>query len=200
MYDASLDAFKIHNWTLPRIQRINRSRVSWTTGNAFNTVGSRLYQKNWNQYVSGNYQKSYDQLNWFGFSMYGFERYQLLDAVSVRSGGRNKMSKAGETMAEQAPPQIGVMKEEDLDSAEPVTGNDGTTPPTPDEELSPIDTDGIQIRKNLQETAFFYPHLKTDGKGNIVFSFTTPEALTKWKFQAMSHTQGLGYGFNQRKK
>ncbi|MDO6813097.1 alpha-2-macroglobulin family protein [Tenacibaculum soleae] len=48
---------------------------------------------------------------------------------------------------------------------------------------------GIQIRKNLQETAFFFPHLTTDKKGNITFSFTTPEALTKWKLQLLAHTK-----------
>ena len=50
---------------------------------------------------------------------------------------------------------------------------------------------GIKIRKNLQETAFFFPHLTTDKKGNITFSFTTPEALTKWKLQLLAHTKEL---------
>ncbi|WP_275315178.1 MG2 domain-containing protein [Tenacibaculum bernardetii] len=48
---------------------------------------------------------------------------------------------------------------------------------------------GIQVRKNLQETAFFYPHLTTDKNGDITFSFTTPEALTKWKLQLLAHTK-----------
>ncbi len=51
--------------------------------------------------------------------------------------------------------------------------------------------DGIQIRKNLQETAFFYPNLKTDKNGNVTFSFTTPEALTKWKLQLLAYTKEL---------
>ncbi|RBW58103.1 alpha-2-macroglobulin [Tenacibaculum sp. E3R01] len=50
---------------------------------------------------------------------------------------------------------------------------------------------GIQIRKNLQETAFFYPHLTTDKNGNISFNFTAPEALTKWKLQLLAHTKEL---------
>ncbi|WNW02956.1 MG2 domain-containing protein [Tenacibaculum sp. HL-MS23] len=48
---------------------------------------------------------------------------------------------------------------------------------------------GIQVRKNLQETAFFYPHLTTDKNGDITFCFTTPEALTKWKLQLLAHTK-----------
>ncbi|WP_417856551.1 alpha-2-macroglobulin family protein [Xanthomarina gelatinilytica] len=49
----------------------------------------------------------------------------------------------------------------------------------------------VTIRKNLQETAFFFPQLQTDEKGNVSFSFTTPEALTKWKLQLMAHTKTL---------
>ncbi len=49
----------------------------------------------------------------------------------------------------------------------------------------------VQIRKNLQETAFFFPQLMTDKEGNVTFSFTTPEALTKWKLQLLAHTKAL---------
>ena len=49
----------------------------------------------------------------------------------------------------------------------------------------------IKVRKNLNETAFFFPHLQTDAEGNISFSFTTPEALTKWKLQLLAHTKNL---------
>lgn len=49
----------------------------------------------------------------------------------------------------------------------------------------------ITIRKNLQETAFFFPQLQTDKNGNVSFSFTTPEALTKWKLQLLAHTKTL---------
>lgn len=51
--------------------------------------------------------------------------------------------------------------------------------------------DTIKVRKNLQETAFFFPQLQTDKNGNISFNFTTPEALTKWKLQLLAHTKTL---------
>ncbi|MGB1041946.1 MAG: MG2 domain-containing protein [Tenacibaculum sp.] len=53
------------------------------------------------------------------------------------------------------------------------------------------DLNNIKARKNLQETAFFYPHLTTDKKGNLSFSFTSPEALTQWKLQLLAHTKAL---------
>ncbi|AOW21768.1 alpha-2-macroglobulin family protein [Urechidicola croceus] len=49
----------------------------------------------------------------------------------------------------------------------------------------------VQARKNLQETAFFFPHLRTDKDGNVSFDFTVPEALTRWKLQLLAHTKDL---------
>ncbi|MGB0879938.1 MAG: MG2 domain-containing protein, partial [Polaribacter sp.] len=54
-----------------------------------------------------------------------------------------------------------------------------------------ISLDGIQIRKNLQETAFFFPQLRTDKNGKVSFNFTAPEALTKWKLQLLAHNKQL---------
>ncbi|HET8837815.1 MAG TPA: MG2 domain-containing protein [Flavobacteriaceae bacterium] len=51
--------------------------------------------------------------------------------------------------------------------------------------------ENVQIRKNLRETAFFFPELKTDEDGNVSFHFTTPEALTTWKLQLLAHTKNL---------
>ncbi len=58
-------------------------------------------------------------------------------------------------------------------------------------EKEKVNFDNVQIRKNLQETAFFFPNLKTDAEGNVSFNFTTPEALTKWKLQLLAHTKTL---------
>lgn len=52
----------------------------------------------------------------------------------------------------------------------------------------------VNARQNFNETAFFYPDLKTDPNGNIVFSFTVPESLTRWRFQAFAHTKDLSTG------
>src|SRR5690554_34172 len=51
----------------------------------------------------------------------------------------------------------------------------------------------IPLRKNLNETAFFYPHLQTNDKGEIVIDFTAPEALTQWKFRGLAHNKFTDY-------
>jgi len=53
----------------------------------------------------------------------------------------------------------------------------------------------IAIRKNFNETAFFYPQLHTDSDGKILIDFTIPESLTKWRFKAFAHTRDLKSGY-----
>ncbi|OCX53085.1 hypothetical protein BEL04_01850 [Mucilaginibacter sp. PPCGB 2223] len=53
----------------------------------------------------------------------------------------------------------------------------------------------IAIRKNFNETAFFYPQLHTGENGEILLDFTMPEALTSWKFKAFAHTKDLKNGY-----
>ena len=50
------------------------------------------------------------------------------------------------------------------------------------------------MRTNFNETAFFYPQLKTDSLGNVVFTFTTPDALTEWKLMMLATTKDLKTG------
>jgi len=52
----------------------------------------------------------------------------------------------------------------------------------------------IQIRSNFNETAFFYPNLKTDENGNATFSFTMPDALTRWKLRVLAYSKDLKVG------
>ena len=49
----------------------------------------------------------------------------------------------------------------------------------------------LNIRKDLQETAFFYPQLTTDNEGIISIKFTLPECITTWKFMGIAHDKDL---------
>jgi hypothetical protein len=50
------------------------------------------------------------------------------------------------------------------------------------------------VRSNFSETAFFYPQLRTDKRGEISLAFTMPESLTRWNFQGYAHTKGMLMG------
>ncbi|WP_026976987.1 MG2 domain-containing protein [Flavobacterium tegetincola] len=55
----------------------------------------------------------------------------------------------------------------------------------------------VKTRTNFNETAFFYPNLTTDSKGNLNFSFTTPESLTKWRLRLFGHNKKAETGYFQ---
>ena len=57
----------------------------------------------------------------------------------------------------------------------------------------PVNSD-VQLRKNLNETAFFYPQLTTDAEGRVAIKFTLPESLTTWQLLGFAHTRDLCYG------
>jgi len=57
------------------------------------------------------------------------------------------------------------------------------------------DLDAVEARTNLNETAFFMPHLRSDEDGSVKLSFTMPEALTEWHFMGFAHDQKLRAGF-----
>ncbi|MAJ16979.1 MAG: alpha-2-macroglobulin family protein [Opitutia bacterium TMED67] len=53
----------------------------------------------------------------------------------------------------------------------------------------------IAIRKNLNETAFFFPHAISNEEGEVNLTFTMPEALTEWKLMAFAHDAETRSGF-----
>ena len=55
----------------------------------------------------------------------------------------------------------------------------------------------VAARKNLNETAFFFPHLVSDEEGKVKLEFTMPEALTQWKFLGFAHDADLRAGLLQ---
>ena len=54
--------------------------------------------------------------------------------------------------------------------------------------------DKVQIRENLNETAFFYPALESDNQGNVAINFTLPESVTTWKFMGLAHDKDMRNG------
>ncbi|MCK0191243.1 MG2 domain-containing protein [Arenibacter sp. F20364] len=180
MYDASLDAFKDHHWSFSPNYKGQYYSNSYL--NAFKSYGIATFNSYLNFEDSFTYKPQYyDSFDWFGFHF----GYGLRNRMMMKSRAPLAMmdsSADGEDLEEM------IVTE----SAAPALENNGDNnqvPPTATDSQSGFDD--IQIRKNLQETAFFFPQLLTDKDGNVSFSFTTPEALTKWKLQLLAHTKTL---------
>ena len=189
MYDASLDQFRTHSWTFnPIYKQVYYSRIRKNHGNSFGQGGFRIYNQN-NVFMSYPNQ-AYDQLNWFGLHFgYGnmsgimIRGNAQLDEVVITGYGVKPSRKERKQMA------ISEMEEIEEQAEAPFTKSGNIS--QFENNKKRFDSSGIQIRKNLQETAFFFPQLQTDKDGNVSFSFTTPEALTKWKLQVLAHTKTL---------
>ena len=182
MYDASLDQFKTHNWSFNPILQPNYYSQIHPTSNTFGVKNFTVYR---NQILLPKYpQQGFDKLNWFGF--YFGNQYGGIDRIlrgKVSGVTISMVSNDEEPEEEIVAAEITEKKSKKLIKEEALKK---------DEKLKKdISFKDIIIKKNLQETAFFFPQLKTDKDGNIQFSFTTPEALTRWKLQLLAHTKNL---------
>jgi uncharacterized protein YfaS (alpha-2-macroglobulin family) len=57
------------------------------------------------------------------------------------------------------------------------------------------DLSQVTARRNLNETAFFFPQLLSDSNGVVKLQFSMPEALTQWRFLGFAHDRQLRSGF-----
>ncbi len=194
MYDASLDQFKPHSWKFNPLQKtIYYSNNNSRANKSFGTRNFRVY----NDRSRINYpQQYYDQLNWFGFS-FGYGNRYLTKSSRGRVAGVQIIE--NEMEVEES---VMLNPEADLDEVVVVGNGEQKKKGLVGASIEQLNAEGhlkeekpnfnnIKIRKNLQETAFFFPKLQTDSEGNISFSFTTPEALTQWKLQLLAHTKTL---------
>ncbi len=221
MYDASLDAFKTSAWPFDLWKHYYMSR-SWEAYHAFSTS-----QSTYNYcYYDYNYllYHYYDALNWFGFENYGY-RYDYYsyngylddskDLDNYVIDGEVAVAQTvvrGARATAKAEEKEGQKKERNFEDL-PMGGASGGKP---DETPGNIDRreagtnsrtgegsgggagEGVKTRTNFNETAFFYPHLETDANGEIIISFTIPDALTRWKFRGIAHTKDLQTGYIEK--
>jgi hypothetical protein len=183
MYDASLDAFAGNFWSFDAFPQIGYSRNNRSIG--FGTERGQLLSKNWQVFKAYTPDK-YPYLNFKGINPYGLSdiivtgyKIPLIDQDNTTQGRtltaddvKNLPSRNISKMAEMS---FEEMADEEIEENQ----QPNTEPP---------------IRTNLKETVFFYPDLKTDEEGNVIFSFTMNEALTRWKFMGLAHTKELVSG------
>jgi uncharacterized protein YfaS (alpha-2-macroglobulin family) len=188
MYDASLDAFQQHYWNF-NIWTSDYSALGFESGSMFSPVSSFAFSKNGNDIPPLKF-RTYDALNWFGYTpstqFYGDGiAYKEIRQLSVSANAPRKDEDEVSAAATE------MKKTETREETKQDSDN------TIDDKSQKI-SQGVQPRSNFNETAFFYPELKTNEKNEVIFSFTMPDALTRWKFMGLAHTQNLEYGFIEK--
>ena len=200
MYDVSLDAFVANSWNLNLYGNYYYHQTAWTNYRTFRMTNSQLFSKEWNKQYYEFKSPDYDRLNWFDFNFLGAYGWGGRHHYRNDNGAYITM-KAEADFAPNAVEEAVVVESADGISANQARTKTSLNEVQDNEQQSNVnggkqdDLTSISPRKNLNETAFFFPELKTDAEGKIILSFTTPEALTRWKFMGFAHTKDLKLGF-----
>lgn len=182
MYDASLDQFYMHNWSKPNIWPNYYYAKNWNGSQNFTQLQSLqkyLYEEE-SKYVNKHYDYLFHEEN----DVYGLARKISGVEMAFRAPAPAPTAKPKEEGDVMAVADSKAIPEKDGDG-----GRDQL-----EKEKNAQQDPSVKIRKNFNETVFFFPELRTDSSGAIEFSFTMPEALTKWKFMALAHTKEAAFG------
>lgn len=202
MYDASLDQFKPHAWgSLNSLWLLNNSYFNWS-GNTFSEVASNENDEIKSVFLNA-LKKQYDYLVYNGWNESGYSiRIRGIRSMSANSPQLNEVAVRGMSVGSNLKDEDDNMPQH-MKLNKPLTFSKGAFASASDtisfnmktgtklKLANTFEGNNIQIRKNFNETAFFFPDLKTDADGSVEFSFTMPEALTQWKLQVMAHTKEL---------
>ncbi|HEY1188659.1 MAG TPA: alpha-2-macroglobulin family protein, partial [Gemmata sp.] len=199
LYDESLDAYLPHDWMHRfSVFRMDHSNLHF----GFNNQSKGF------QHIHGQWrvsQKPVDltyrgfpgelTMNWMRYEYfgkgggYGFGNRWGQEGFDRGLSGGFGAPQAAMPAAPPAPDAAGLGAEPKKDGGFPANGL-GQEGPSPGPDLN-----NVSARKNLNETAFFFPHLTSDEDGTVRMTFTMPEALTKWKFLGFAHDKNLRSGF-----
>ncbi len=196
MYDASLDAFLPHSLNFYLSQSYYNGYLGSYSGDDFGIRSSNLYaSKGWNPYKEYA-SHEYDDLNLFGLSLGGYNRYYFSRSDYGSAGAVYDMAAAPKMLEEvvvsKSESSSTKQKASNMQAMEKDKVADSVAPPAPPAALKKPE---ITPRINLNETAFFFPQLQTDAEGSVMLNFQMPEALTKWNFLGLAHTKDLRYQY-----
>ena len=207
LYDESLDAFAPLGWP----QGFNVFRQDFST--AQTQFGNELVGF---QYAFGDWYSHWEsvEITYRHFPAaltqpawgYGWSRQLRQGFVEGRGGLTTLSGVADFAGAVNAPkpaamPAAGAYEFKMADKSTPmISAEEEAKSPANGLSRAPVpnqpkpDLSQVAARKNLNETAFFFPQLMSDSNGVVRVTFTMPEALTKWHFLGFAHDQQLRAG------
>ena len=220
LYDASLDAFAPHGWPFS-IYPTYTSALGWNEDGGFSIRRAYSREPDWNEHISPP-TRNYPALDWFGYGFKETHSVGRRGVAGIGYGGGYGSGYGGssgiddligsnEIIPSPAPaPRVPARRmlaksaaAEDfakggfaegidavLDGTAGLKAGEGGTP---GQTIQP-DLSTVIARSNLNETAFFYPDLTTNEKGEVIIKFTVPEALTRWNMLGFAHTKDLCFG------
>ncbi|MCH2386550.1 MAG: hypothetical protein MK293_14975, partial [Pedosphaera sp.] len=195
LYDASLDTFAPHHWQRQfSIYRYDYSSAHSTFANNGTSLNSLL----------GSWKRTTVSIHSYRYRAFPAEITQWHSGLrSYRTRGKSMMQRGVTALADAEIAEDGAMKlglsagMAPQGLAESSTAyfagedkQDRLGEPSPQAEPA-----AVAIRKNLNETAFFFPHVVSNKAGEVKLTFTMPEALTEWRLMAFAHDAKTRSGY-----
>ena len=199
MYDASLDEFARNSWWF------NMSPSS-VYSNSFGTDGHGFTSSN-----TGTDYFYFAEL--FNFSLpsdapffdfgYGYRSRRVFGGRVLRKAAVEDMVLMEEAAAPMEMPREALaknsvatdgaaeMEQAKMEDNRVVDYEVPSSEPAEKTEAEPT------LRENFNETAFFFPQLRTNTDGSATFSFTMPDALTRWRLMLLAYTKDRKTGKNE---
>lgn len=200
LYDASLDQIIPFTWNFNVAFPRYIPSSSWVRCDASGCyLRYSAKQRNFNDtellFSSMDYDSNLD--------MQGLRRYRKTMALRSRSAGGSEgvllsateesaqptLYESKTVVAKHAAVEAATANATVFDSVEN-TESEATDSGTADT----LSTANVQLRENLNETAYFTPALRTDAKGNVVMTFTLPESITTWRLLGIAHDASMNNG------
>ena len=194
LYDKSLDQMEKHLWSMNLGLWQSLPSCNWKSSlqdNSFQLYGA---------YPVKYYESNRLLVDYFRFNDLVEVSYPVLNEMVVT--GRVANSKSLGMMKSRGAVKMKTQmaaRMESADAAEPMAPAMGSyaadTGHGEDEGNADAKVlDNVQMRENLSETAFFYPAMETDDKGNVGLRFTLPESVTTWRFMGLAHDKEMRNG------
>ncbi|MBQ6667173.1 MAG: hypothetical protein IJM65_03520, partial [Bacteroidales bacterium] len=187
MYDASLDVFVQNEWEFSMSPNISSYHSRWLGLSYFHTIFSVTENNNYNYHFTQP----------FNFRLPSDFPYVVYMVDGVRS---EKKSLAGYLYLAGHNKKAAMNAEENVfycvEQAEPMADRSLGMWPEMEEKKSQQPAEPT-LRENFNETAFFFPQLRTNADGSATFSFTMPDALTRWKLMLLAYTKERQTGYKE---
>ncbi|MBO4328806.1 MAG: hypothetical protein J5831_05265, partial [Bacteroidales bacterium] len=195
MYDVSLDEFAYHSWYFnmspysvgSRSFRTDRCRFTSSSTSQAYLHGSDLFDfelPSDNPFFDVRYYNYGIKLGRGVYRKGMVEEMVLFDAMPESVGAAVNDAEASIQLESARRADLEApLHEDDVNTEEAVETGGSEQKPKDAEPAEP------QLRENFNETAFFFPNLRTEADGSSTFTFTMPDAITRWKLMMIAYTK-----------
>lgn len=196
LYDESLDQFMPLYWPT----RFSIFRQDWSS---FHSDFANALQSL--RHLKGQWQSDYESAamtyrhfpsdlvtSFWGYQFARGQRFSMRGAADGLFLGAQVAAEGAAAPAALMETGEAKLEDKSKDAVSAIGGVPSSAPPSPP--TNGPDLSQVTARKNLNETAFFFPHLTSDSNGVVRLTFTMPEALTQWRFLGFAHDKQVRSG------